>query len=210
MTLLAIFARSVGIGFVVAAPVGAIALLCIQRTLARGRAAGYVTGAGVATADALYASIAAFGLTVLTSALVEAQPWVRLLGGVALVYLGVRGMRSRPSACAPEDAGSALSAEYASAVGLTLANPQTILAFAAVFAGAGLAVNAAGWAAPAVVVAGVFCGSLGWWLALVSVVGVLRERVGERVLLWVNRVSGAAIAALGLAAIWTGASTLLG
>lgn len=209
MSLPAVLVRAIAIGVLVAAPVGAIGLLCIQRTLARGRSAGYATGAGVATADALYASIAAFGLTALTGALVSVQPWVRLVGGAALVVLGVRGMLARPSVCAEETAGSALGAEYASAVGLTLANPQTILAFAAVFAGAGLAVSGSGWAAPAVTVAGVFCGSLGWWLVLVSVVGALRARAGEAVLVWVNRVSGAAIAVLGAVSAWVGVAGLV-
>ena len=89
------------------------------------------------------------------------QPWVNVVGGVVLIVLGVRCVLSRPSVCAEERAGAALSAEYASAVGLTLANPQTILAFAAVFAGAGLAVGGSGFSAPAVTVAGVFRGSLG-------------------------------------------------
>jgi len=205
VTLATTFVRALGIGLLVAAPVGAMALLCIERTMARGRASGYATGAGIATADALYASIAAFGLTALTSALTGAQGWVRLIGGAFLVYLGVRALLSRPGRCA-EDAGAVpLVGVYASSVGLTLANPQTILSFVGIFAGAGLAVSGGGWATPAVTVAGVLCGSLGWWLVLVTAVGALRERVGARVLLWVTRLSGAALAVLGIAAMWAGA-----
>lgn len=203
------FLRALGIGFVVAAPVGAMALLCIERTLARGRGTGYATGAGIATADALYASIAAFGLTALTSALVDVAPWVRLIGGAFLVYLGVRAMLSRPATCARDDEAASLFGIYASSLGLTLANPQTILAFAGIFAGAGLVVSGGGWAVPGVTVAGVFLGSLGWWLVLVTAVGLLREHVGERVLLWVTRVSGAALGALGFAAVWAGVAALV-
>jgi threonine/homoserine/homoserine lactone efflux protein len=209
VSFFAILARAIGIGFVVAAPVGAISLLCIQRTLARGRAAGYATGAGVATADALYASIAAFGLTAITGALVSAQEWVRLIGGLALVVLGVRAVLSHPSKPGEESAGTPLWTQYTSAVGLTLANPQTILAFAAVFAGAGLAFAGSGWVSPAVAVAGVFAGSLAWWLVLVTGTALLRDRVTDRVLMWVNRVSGAAIVVLGLASAWAGARGLL-
>ncbi|HEY5549480.1 MAG TPA: LysE family transporter [Coriobacteriia bacterium] len=204
------FLRALGIGFLVAAPVGAMALLCIERTLARGRASGYATGAGIATADALYASIAAFGLTALTGALTGAQGWVRLVGGAFLVYLGIRAMLSRPGRCAEDVGAVPLLGVYGSALGLTLANPQTILSFVGIFAGAGLVVSGGGWATPAVIVAGVFAGSLGWWVLLVTVTGALRERVGERVLLWVTRVSGAAIAVLGVAAIWAGAQKLIG
>jgi putative LysE/RhtB family amino acid efflux pump len=63
---------------------------------------------------------------------------------------------------------------------------------------------------PAVTVAGVFAGSLAWWLVMVTVTGALRERVGERVLLWVTRVSGVAIAVLGIVAVWAGVGVLAG
>jgi len=208
VTLGSAFARALVIGFLVAAPVGAMALLCIERTLSRGRASGYATGAGIATADALYASIAAFGLTALTGALTGAQGWVRLVGGAFLVYLGVRAMLSKPGRCADDGAAVPLFGVYSSAVGLTFANPQTIIAFAGIFAGAGLVVAGGGWAMPAITVAGVFAGSLGWWLVLVTVAGVLRERVGERMLLWVTRVSGVAIAVLGVAGMWAGVGGL--
>jgi threonine/homoserine/homoserine lactone efflux protein len=191
-------------------PVGAMSLRCIERTLARGRASGYATGAGIATADALYATIAAFGLTALTGALTGAQAWVRLVGGAFLVYLGVRAMLSHPRSCAEEGGTAPLLSAYGSALGLTLANPQTILAFAAVFASAGLAVSGGGWAVPAVTVAGVLGGSLLWWAVLVTAVGALRERVGERALTWVTRVSGAAIAAFGVLATWAGVGRLAG
>ena len=210
MTLLGTFLRALGIGLLVAAPVGPMALLCIERTVARGGASGYSTGAGIATADALYASIAAFGLTALTGVLVGTQGWVRLVGGAFLVYLGVRAALSKPGRCAEESGAVPLLGVYTSALGLTLANPQTIIAFAGIFAGAGLVVAGGGWGTPAVTVAGVFAGSLAWWLVMVTVTGALRERVGERVLLWVTRVSGVAIAVLGIVAVWAGVGALAG
>jgi threonine/homoserine/homoserine lactone efflux protein len=208
VSLVDAFVRALGIGFLVAAPVGAMALLCVERTLARDRASGYATGAGIATADALYASIAAFGLTALTSVLTGAQGWVRLVGGAFLIYLGVRAMLSKPGRLAVETGTVPLLGVYTSALGLTLANPQTIIAFAGIFAGAGLAVSGGGWGVPALTVAGVFAGSLVWWLVLVTVTGALRERVGESALLWVTRVSGAAIAVLGVVAMWAGIAIL--
>jgi len=210
VTTAGVFLRALGIGFLVAAPVGAMALLCIERTLARGRAIGYATGAGIATADAVYASMAAFGMTALTGVLTGAQGWVRLVGGAFLVYLGVRAMASRAGRCREESASGPLLGIYGSAFALTLANPQTIIAFAGIFAAAGLVATGGGWATPALTVAGVFAGSLGWWLVLVTVTGALRERVGERALLWVTRVSGAAIAVLGVAAVWAGLGVLTG
>ncbi len=210
MTLPAAFLRALGFGLLVAMPVGAMSLRCIERTLARGRASGYATGAGIATADTFYASLAAFGLTALTGALTGAVGWVRLLGGAFLVYLGVRSMLTKARRCSEEGGAAPLLGVYGSALGLTLANPQTILTFAAIFAGAGLAVSGGGWGIPAAAVAGVFCGSMGWWLVIVTLVGGVRERVGERALTWVTRVSGAAIALFGVLAMWAGIATLAG
>jgi threonine/homoserine/homoserine lactone efflux protein len=209
VSLLSAFARAFAVGLLVAVPVGAMAMRCIERTLSRGHGSGYATGAGIATADGLYAAVAAFGLTALTSVVVGAQAWVRLVGGAFLVYLGVRAVLSRPRACDETRAGAAsLLGAYGSAFGLTLSNPQTIVAFAGIFAGAGLAVSGGGWSLPAVTVAGVFCASLSWWAVVVTVTGALRERVGERVLLWVTRVSGAAIVVFGLLAMWAGVASL--
>jgi len=208
VTLIATYVRALGIGLLVAAPVGAMALLCIERTMARGRASGYATGAGIATADALYACIAAFGLTALTGLLTGMQGWVRLIGGAFLVYLGVRALLSTPGRRVEESGTVPLLGVYTSALGLTLANPQTILAFVGIFAGAGLAVSGGGWATPAITVAGVFSGSVLWWVVLVTVTGLLREHAGERVLLWVTRISGIAIAVLGVSAMWAGLAAL--
>ena len=207
---LGVLLRAIGIGFVVAAPVGPIALLCMQRTLGHGRARGYATGAGIATADALYASIAAFGLTELSTLLVGAQSWVRLIGGAALIWLGLRSALARRRERAPDVAAPTLLGQYASAAGLTLANPQTILTFAAIFAGAGLALAGGGWTGAAATVAGVFVGSLTWWAIVVTTVGALRTLAGERFLIWAGRVSGAAIALLGVVAMLTGAARLIG
>src|SRR5512133_694932 len=114
------------IGFSIAAPVGQIGVLCIRRTLIDGRAAGFVSGLGAASADAVYGSIAAFGLTVVSSFLVSQQSWFRLAGGIFLCYLGVRIFRS--AAASIEATGrtdmtaSRLLGAYVSTFFLTLTN----------------------------------------------------------------------------------------
>lgn len=209
MTLASVFAGSFGIGLVVAAPVGAMAVRCIERTLAGGRVSGYATGAGIATADALYAAVAAFGLTALTAALTGAQDWVRLVGGVALIYIGTATALARSAGAAPGGRAT-VQTSYGSALLLTLANPQTILMFAGIFAGAGLATGSGGWPAAATTVAGVYAGSLAWWLLLVSVVAIVRDRLGGTALRWVTRSSGAAIAIFGVLTAVAGAGSLIG
>ncbi|MFT4039386.1 MAG: LysE family transporter [Thermomicrobiales bacterium] len=194
------FWRGVLIGLAIAAPVGAIGLLCIRRTLAYGRIAGLATGLGAATADALYGAIAALGLTYIAALLQAAQTPLRLLGGAFLVYLGWRTFVSRPPASAAGDPPGSLASMYASTFALTLANPSTIIAFAAIFAGLGL-VNSGGAASALAMVAGVFAGSAAWWLILSGGVSLLRGLMTPGRLVWVNRVSGLLIAGLGIGAM---------
>jgi putative LysE/RhtB family amino acid efflux pump len=162
----ALFVRTFIIGIVVAAPVGAMGVLCIQRTLAHGWRAGIATGAGIATADGVYAGLAAFGVAAISQSLVALQAPLRIGGGLVLLWLGWRAIVTPPAHEAAKTADATrLGTLYASAVVLTLANPMTIMAFAAVFAGAGLVVQP-GTGTAAVATAGVACGSLSWWIAL--------------------------------------------
>ena len=138
-----LFARMFVIGIVVAAPVGAMGILCIQRVLAHGWRAGVATGAGIATADAGYAALAAFGVTAVSQWLIAYEAPLRILGGLGLVWLGWRALRTRPARTAAVAVDSPrLGLLYSSAVGLTFTNPLTIMAFAAIFAGAGLVAQA--------------------------------------------------------------------
>ena len=194
--------RGLVIGFSIAAPVGPIGVLCIRRTLADGRAVGFAAGLGAATADALYGAVAGFGLTVVSTALVGQQGWLRLIGGAFLCWLGARTFLARPAeAAAPATLGAGLAGAYASTLALTLTNPMTILSFAAVFAGLGVGAAGGGYGAAAVLVLGVFAGSALWWLVLSGAVGLLRHRVTPRGLRWVNRASGTIIAGFGALAL---------
>jgi threonine/homoserine/homoserine lactone efflux protein len=188
------------IGFTIAAAVGPISLLTIRRTIAHGGLYGLVSGLGVATADATYAGIAAFGLTAVTGLLVSGRIVLGLVGGAIIVLLGVRTMLSRPGEVARDADRPGLAAAFGSIFALTMTNPMTILAFAAVFAGLGLAAGSSLGEAVVLTLA-VWAGSALWWVVLTSVLGWLRERVSTRSLVWVNRVSGAALVVFGFVAI---------
>src|SRR5512135_2615737 len=109
------------LGFAIAAPVGPIGVLCIRRTLADGRLIGFLSGLGAATADMFYGSIAAFGITALQQLLVRQQGWLRLVGGVFLLYLGLRTFFAAPSAQAAQTQGTrGRLGAYLSILGLTL------------------------------------------------------------------------------------------
>ena len=137
------------IGFSIAAPVGPIGVLCIRRTLVQGRAAGLVSGLGAASADAVYGSIAAFGLSFVSGLLISQQSWLKLIGGAFLCYLGIRTLLAQPAERAAAAGGMGLAGAYSSTFFLTLTNPTTILSFVAVFAGLGLASMGGDYAAAA-------------------------------------------------------------
>jgi len=191
--------RGLVIGLSIAAPVGPIGVLCIKRTLDRGCVFGLVSGLGAASADMVYGSLAGLGLTFVSDILVNQQMWLRLLGGAFLCFLGIRTLLSTPSERAAPADGQGLLGAYVSTFVLTLTNPVTILSFAAIFAGLGLA--AADNKGAATLVVGVFLGSALWWLTLSGIVGLVRHRLGFSVLRWVNRASGLVIAGFGVAAL---------
>ncbi len=193
-----LFLRGLAIGVAVAAPVGPIGVLCINRTLTAGFAAGLVTGLGAATADAAYGAVAAFGLTALAGAVSAAGDGLRLGGGLFLLVLGVRALRKAPPAPQAAQAGATgRVGGYLTSVVLTLVNPATILSFAAIFAGLGLA-ETGGFANAAALVAGVFLGSAAWWLFLSAAGAVARRRLPPTALAWINRLSGLIFAGFGL------------
>ena len=194
------FTRGLVIGFSIAAPVGPIGLLCIRRTLADGRLVGLVSGLGAATADAIYGLVAGFGLTAVSSFLIGQGFWLRLVGGAFLCWLGARIFLSEPATKAASVDGRGLFGAYASTLALTLTNPTTILSFVAIFAGLGVA-SAGDYASATVLVVGVFVGSALWWLLLSGGVSLFSGAITPARLRWVNRISGAVIAGLGLLSI---------
>jgi threonine/homoserine/homoserine lactone efflux protein len=192
------------IGLSIAAPVGPMAILCVQRTLDKGRLYGLISGFGIATADMTYGFIAGFGLTFVSHFLVSQQFWIRLIGGIFLIYLGLRTIFAKPAqqvAYAAKGRESNMLLAYSSTYFLTLTNPLTILSFVAIFAGLGVGSASRSYLTAALVVLGVFLGSASWWLILTSGVSLFRSALNPRRLRWVNRLSGIIILAFGLFAL---------
>ena len=196
------FLKGLIIGFVIAAPVGPIGVLCARRTLMHGRRAGFYSGMGAATADAIYGFIAAFGLTFISAFLIDHQFSLRLIGGGLLLYLGVKAFIAKPvkKTDLPRSARH-YAGLYTSTFFLTLTNPMTILSFAAVFVGFGLAGAMGSVLSAAVLIVGVFLGSGLWWLFLVGIFSIYRKRFQTHQLVWVNRIAGTIIIASGILAL---------
>lgn len=200
-----LFWQSLGIGVAVAAPVGPMSLLCIQRTLDRGQRAGLVFGSGIAAADLTYAATAAFGISAVSALLLAGAAWIRLIGALALILLGARiALAAAPGRAPASTAAGSGPRAFATAYGLTLANPPTIVFFASLFATVASLRSAA---QSLTFAAGVFAGSLLWWLLLTALVARSRAWLRPPVIRWINRVCGVfliGIAVHGLASLtWT-------
>ncbi len=195
---LPLFLQASLIGLAIAAPVGPIGLLTIQRSLQQGPQAGLATGLGAAVADALYGAVGAYGVGAVINALAAARLPLALGGAAFLLYMAW-GLWRAPAAqlsARPGLSGHSLWRYFAGTVLLTLSNPATIFSFIAVF-GALSARSAS--ASPGLVVLGVFVGSALWWLALSAGVGRLRQRFDAR---WQRRVQRASAVALAGFALW--------
>ena len=188
--------RCLILGFTIAMAVGPITLLVVRRTIEHGGIYGFVSGLGVAAADATYGGVAAFGLTAVTALLVSAHTILGILGGAVIVLIGLRTIATRPSGPARESARPGLPAAFASIYGLTMTNPLTIVLYAGVFAAIGLGAGGS-YVDAAVVTLAILIGSGLWWVVLCSLVAWVRGRVTPRALLWVNRLSGAALVLFG-------------
>ena len=199
-SLAAVIAQAMFIGLSIAAPVGPIGLLTIQRSLDLGPRAGFATGMGAAVADGLYGAIGAYGVHGVIAAMSLARVPLSLAGAAFLLWIAWGLWRNRPAERAAGAAampGSASHwAHFSSTLLLTLSNPATIFSFMAVFGA--LAARAA-QAPPWLLVLGVFLGSASWWLLLSHLVGRMRERFDLRWRLYVQRASALLLAGF---AVW--------
>lgn len=189
--MLAFLWKGVVVGLIIAVPAGPVGVLCIRRTIFNGRLAGFISGIGAATGDAIFGIIAGFGLTFVSDLLLGYQNWLRLGGGVFLLLVGIRAFLAEPLAGPRSQRDpETLLADFASTFALTLTNPITILAFLAIFAGIGFTGEKATLAGAAILVLGVWLGSLSWWGALALGAGTLRHSFRHNHLVWINRGSG--------------------
>jgi threonine/homoserine/homoserine lactone efflux protein len=191
--------QGVLIGFVVAVPVGPLGILCINRALVAGALCGLISGLGVATADALAASVAALSISFVSGFLIKHQIVLRLAGGVFLCYLGAQIYRTKPKPAAPppSDVNGLVNA-YATTFVLTFSNPVTLLSFIAIYAGWHVPSLQGRYLAAALLALGVLIGSALWWVCLFIGMTAFREKFSLDALVWVHRVSGALMVGFGI------------
>src|SRR5947209_11123023 len=189
--------KGIMIGFIVAAPVGPVGLLTIRRSLSHGQLLGFVTGLGAAAADGIFGAVAAFGLTAVTSFLTAHQEPLRLIGGIAMIILGVHAARTPLSMPSDEQKTEFLDlgGAFLSTLGITLTNPITIMGFAAAYST--LAAHPHNLLSATELTAGVFLGSAAWWVILSWFSVWWGTRMKPASLRWVNVAAGLSIAIVG-------------
>jgi threonine/homoserine/homoserine lactone efflux protein len=181
--------KGIIIGFSIALPVGPISILCIRRTLSNGQLSGIASGLGAATADGFYGIIAAFGVTFISNILVGQQFWFRLVGGLFLLYLGVQTWLAKPAEKPSMTKPGTLIGDYGSTLFLTLMNPMTIIAYAAIFAGLSPGESSSQTSA-IIMVLGIILGSILWSCVILSGgVSLLRAKINAHHLKVINRIS---------------------
>lgn len=192
------FYKGLFVGFVVAAPVGPVAILCIHRTICQGKIAGYLSGLGAALADTFFGAIAAFGFSVIAAPLIDHNNWLRFGGGVALCLIGLRSLLTRKMPPPATRDRKSLIGDFVSAFLVTLTNPITVISFAAIYAAINIPHLADSKQWGMALTLGVFIGAAIWWFLLTTVAGVFHGRLAERGVLWINRISGGVILAFGV------------
>jgi threonine/homoserine/homoserine lactone efflux protein len=198
------FLNGLAIGFSLAVPVGPVGVLCIRRTLTQGGRKGLIVGLSAASADMVYGLVAAFGVTLISNFITAQQQWIRLFGGILLLGLGYRTFHSHPTTEKVEDSFNGHTRAFISSFFLTLTNPMTMFAFAAVFAGIGLErILGDHWSA-SLLVAGIFLGSLSWFSLLTLLTYIFKEKITTRGLILVNKIAGGLLTLFGFVALWTG------
>ncbi|TAM49866.1 MAG: lysine transporter LysE [Paraburkholderia sp.] len=212
-----LFIKSLTIGLSIAAPVGPIGMLCIQRSLSRGFRSGFATGMGAACADGIYGLLGALGIAGLAATLPALSVVLKIGGGAFLIWLAWAIAREKPAPAliAPEAARGGAPRDFLTTFGLTLSNPMTILSFIGIFAALGplagdpSARGGAQWATVIPMVSGVFIGSAAWWLCLSGATSALGKRMPVSFIHGVARLSAVVIAVFGAVQLVTGLRSII-
>ncbi len=213
------------IGVLIAAPVGPVNIVCIQRTLERGFWGGFAAGLGAVLADGIIATVAAFGATAISGFMRDHQIKIELIGGFILFAFGVRVYLSQPKIVATATTNLARLRRLADSVPyflrptlrfkiwrlmphlnivpqtffLTITNPGAILGLFALFGGATSVLGGVSTATEALtVVTAIMTGSLAWWAGLSRLIARVRHKLTESRLKRINQVSGVVLMAFGM------------
>jgi threonine/homoserine/homoserine lactone efflux protein len=191
----------VAVGLAMSAPLGPVNLIVIRTALCHDLKVAFLAGLGAVLADVLIAGIAAYGIQSISHLILDYAKFLQVAGGLLLVILGIRTARTHFAA---SDLTNGLhSAKFGLTFSLSVTNPGLVLGYLAIFSSvSGELALAETPYRPAIVVLGIALGGALWWLALSSVIGRLKTRLGASTLDKINRWSGILVAAFGFLLLW--------
>lgn len=198
--LLQVLFKGVAIGLMVSIPMGPIGLICMQRTLNRGVKSGIFSGLGAATADTIFAIIAALGVGFIINFIEEKHHQLEFFSAIIILFLGLKIFYTNPvkEIRKKRTGKNKLTSDFFSVLFLTLTNPLTILVFFAIFAGINFSHESDNYIGQTLILTGIFGGAALWWFSLTFIVNAFRKKLHLRRLFIVNKVSGSIIFTLGI------------
>ncbi|MBR4265290.1 MAG: LysE family transporter [Bacteroidales bacterium] len=198
--------RGVMIGFLAACPVGAVAILCIQKTIQKGFLQGFLMGVGSAFGDFFYAVITGFSLSFISDFIVSHRTLLGIIGGLLMIYLGfkiftknaVEEWRKNKSIRHKATSKRKILGDFASTFALTISNPLTILVFTLLFTSSGAISRETPPLQTSILLLGVIIGAFAWWALLAFVVNCFRSYIGPRLIMWINKITGLCVIIFGI------------
>lgn len=191
----------IGIGILMAAPIGPVNILVIQRAVSRGFWGGLAAGLGAVLGDGLLAAIAAFSVTAISDMMIAYAGWIQFVGGGLLIAFGLALLFAAPAMITPLGEKSHLG-EHAGIIPqtffLTVTNPGAILGMAAMVGGFSALIGGINHLQALVLIAAVMGGSLLWWLGLSELISIFRHKLTEGRLRLINRIAGSVLLAFGV------------
>ncbi len=187
--------KGILVGLSVSVPLGPIGVLCIQRTLNKGYISGIISGTGASFADIIYAVIAGFGITFISDFLIAQQSIIRIVGGLFLIFVGIKIYLSNPIKQIREQRtkGKRYLTDFITSFLVTISNPITILAFGVIFSSFSMIDKSTEPVEISMILASVFAGALLWWMTLISIVSLFKKKIRLRNLFWINKITGVLI-----------------
>lgn len=193
-----LFLKGLLVGIIASAPMGPVGILCIQRTMQKGRMYGLATGAGAALSDIIYALMTGWGMAFVMDFIDNERNifWMKLIGSVMLFVFGIYMFRTDPRKCirpVSNNKGTLFHNFFTSFL-VTLSNPLIIFLFLALF-------NMFTFVIPGnifgqcVGYASIVAGAMLWWVGLTYVINRMRKNFGLRGILRLNRSIGTIVLA---------------
>ena len=188
------------VGLIASIPLGPIGVLCIQRTLSKGRWSGFISGLGASTSDAIYSIIACFSLSYVVSFIEKQMLWVQIFGVVLLTFLGLKIFYTNPAIQLRRQKSKSANfhQDFISTFFFTISNPLYIFLFIGIFAGLRIVMPENSFVGQLFIILGVFAGAASWWFGLTSIVNLFRTKINLRRLWWINKIAGAVIVVIAL------------